>query len=85
VRSQNSSGEVSIADRVADETATEDLELVLGEVGDLLVVTAPLGVAEGNGCGDLVLDAVCDVLNGTVDDGSTLAIKDMSVILLFVK
>lgn len=73
MRGQDGSGEVAVADGVADEAAAEDLVLVAGEVGDLAVVGAPLGVAEADGRGDLVLDAGLDVLDGAVDNSGTLA------------
>ena len=54
MRSQNSSSEVSITHSVTDDTATEDLELVLGEVGDLLLVGTILRVTECDNRGNLV-------------------------------
>lgn len=54
MRSQNSSSEVSITHSITDDTATEDLELVLGEVGDLLLVCTILRVTECDNRGNLV-------------------------------
>lgn len=74
MRKQDSCSKVTVTDSVADSTTAEDLELVLGEVGDLLVVTASLCVAKGDDTGNLVLDSGGEILNGTVVDCCTLAI-----------
>lgn len=71
---QDSRSKVTVTDSVADKATAEDLELVLGEVGDLLVVTAGLCVTKGNDTGNLVLDSGREVFNGTVVDSSTLTI-----------
>lgn len=84
MRSQDGRGEVSIADSVAYKAATEDLVLVLGEVGDAATVLAPLGVAEADSAGDLVLDLVLDVFDAAVDDGCALAVN-YSVSMLLVR
>jgi hypothetical protein len=56
MRSQNSCSKDPITYSVADVIATKDLELVLGEVRDLLVVDTSLCVTECDNPGNLILD-----------------------------
>jgi hypothetical protein len=56
MRNQNSCSKDPITYSVTDVTATKDLELVLGEVGDLLVVDTSLRVTECDNAGNLILD-----------------------------
>ena len=72
MRSQNSCGQVAIADSVADKPAAEDLIPVTREVGDLATVLAELGVTKADGTLDLVLDLIFDILNTAVNDGCSL-------------
>lgn len=73
MRSQNSCGQVAIADSVADKPAAEDLIPVTREVGDLATVLAELGVTKADCTLDLVLDLIFDILNAAVNDGCSLA------------
>lgn len=73
MRRKDSGGQISIADGVANEPAAKDLVLVTGEVGDLTTVSAPLSITKADGCGNLVLDDVFDILDGAVNDSCTLA------------
>lgn len=74
MRCQDSGAQVSVADSVARVGGADDLDLVLGEVGDLAVVCAELGVSEGDHSGDLVLLGIGGVLDGAVVDRRTLAV-----------
>jgi len=78
MRKQNSPCEVTVTNRVTNEPTAKDLELVAGEVGDLLVVTAVLGVAKGNDTSDLVLDTGRKILDSTVIDCCTLTVVMIS-------
>jgi hypothetical protein len=79
MRKQDSRCEVTVTNGVANGPTAKDLELVTGEVGDLLVVTASLGVAKGNNTSDLVLDTGGKILDSTVVDGCTLTVVMISL------
>ena len=53
---------------------TDDLDLVLGKVGNLAFVLDFLSVAVQNNTGNLVLDSLVELLNGAVVNGGTLAV-----------
>lgn len=74
MRNQNSRTKVAIANSVVRKATAEDLQLVLGEVRDLVVIGALLGVAEGHNACDLVLDCRGQIFDGAVDDGGALAV-----------
>lgn len=74
VRCQDGGAQVSVADSVARVGSTDDLDLVLGEVRNLAVVGAELGVSEGHHSSDLGLLRIGGVLDGAVVDGRTLAV-----------
>lgn len=82
MRSQDGGAEVAVANGVAGVRGADDLDLVLGEVGDLAVVGAELGVAEGDDAGDLVLLGLGKAFNGAVVDGGSLAILQLELDLV---
>lgn len=62
----------AIADKISHRT--KDLNIVLGVVGDLTLVLEVTSEAEENNTLDLVLDFGGELLDGVVDDGTTLTV-----------
>lgn len=74
MRSENSTCQVAKTNCVRVGKATEDLELVTGKVGNLLVVRACLCIAESNNACNLILDSSRKVFNCAVVNSCTLRI-----------
>lgn len=72
MRRQYSTSEVAIANGVSNHPTAENLKFGPGEVGNLLIVGAGLGVPESNDACDLILDTLGEVLNSPVVDSCTL-------------
>lgn len=79
VRSQDRRRENSVTNRVANDTTTEDLELVAGKVRDLLVVGTSLCIAEGDNTGNLVFDTGRKVFDRAMIDGCTLSVSNVNL------
>lgn len=82
MRSQDGGAEIAVADGVAGVRGADDLDLVLGEVGDLAVVGTELGVAEGDDAGDLVLLGLGEAFNGPMVDSGSLTISQLELDLV---
>jgi hypothetical protein len=75
MRRKGSSLQVTITDSIMKKsTATENLELLWGEVWDYSVVPHFLGVAKGNDTSDLVFHSRTETLDGSVNNSGTLTV-----------
>jgi hypothetical protein len=75
MRRKGGSLQVTITDSIMKKsTATENLELLWGEVRDYSVVPHFLGVAKGNDTSDLVFHSRTETLDGSVNNSGALTV-----------